>query len=115
MKKSRLLWALPAILLLWLMGTGCPALAEGKEPSDWTFMMYICGSDLESKHGLASYNMREIASMWFPAQTVASTDDGLELVDWNGSSVNLVMETGGEFDIAGYHSYEALYGVIFGE
>ena len=95
MKKSRLLWALPAILLLWLMGTGCPALAEGKEPSDWTFMMYICGSDLESKHGLASYNMREIASMWFPAQTVASTDDGLELVDWNGSSVNLVMETGG--------------------
>ena len=27
----------------------------------------------------------------------------------------VVMETGGEYDIAGYHSYEALYGVIFGE
>ena len=95
MKKTRLLWALPAILLLCLMGIGHPALAEGKEPAEWTFMMYICGTDLESKYGLASYNMREIASMWFPTQTIASTDEGLELVDWKASGVNLVMETGG--------------------
>ena len=95
MKKRRLPWLLPALLLLWLMSSSGAALAEGEAPSEWTFMMYMCGSDLESKHALASYNMREITSMWFPAQVVANTGDGVELVDWQASGVNLVMQTGG--------------------
>lgn len=44
---------------------------------EWTVMCYLCGTDLETKHGMATKNLEEIAS-------VLPTD-----------SVNLVIQTGG--------------------
>lgn len=84
------------LLLLLALPFGGAALAEPEELPEWTFMLYMCGSDLESVHGLASYNLREIASLWFPEKVVADTGDALELEDWHGGGdVNLVIETGG--------------------
>lgn len=103
MNKTRgHLWL--CLLLLWLVGIGVPAWAEAEDLPEWTFMMYMCGSDLESAQGLASYNLREIASMWFPEQVVVDAEGGLALADWQGGGVNLVMQTGGA---RRWHSMEA--------
>ncbi len=88
--KKRLLWAFTALLLL------CPGvLVQGEELSEWTFMMYMCGTDLESVYGMGSYNLGEITSLWFPEQVVVGTGDGVETVDWQADGVNLLVETGG--------------------
>lgn len=95
MRRTALCLLLALLASLALLNGGA-ALAESEDLPEWTFMLYLCGSDLESAHGLASYNLREIASLWFPEKVVADTDDGLDLVDWHGGGdVNLVIETGG--------------------
>lgn len=53
---------------------------EAKEPADWTVMIYLCGTDLESRAGMATYNLEEIA------KTVPA------------DSVNVVIQTGGTKD-----------------
>lgn len=77
------------------MGAGALALAEAEELPEWTFMLYMCGSDLESAHGLASNNLREITSLWFPQEVVVGTEDGVAETDWRGDGINLVVQTGG--------------------
>ncbi|MDD3336224.1 MAG: clostripain-related cysteine peptidase [Eubacteriales bacterium] len=47
------------------------------EKAQWTVLLYLCGTDLESNHGMASYNLQEIAK--------TSPND----------QVHFVMETGG--------------------
>ena len=88
-----------ALCLLALAGlsalTGPAARAEAAELSEWTVMMYMCGSDLESQNALASYNLREIASMWFPSKVAVNQETGIELVDWQAKGVNVLVETGG--------------------
>ncbi len=71
------------------------ARAEGEDLPEWTVMLYLCGSDLESRNGLATYNLNDIMDMWFPAQVTARTADGVALADWKTGSVNVVAETGG--------------------
>lgn len=65
-------------LALWAAAC-CGSLAESGEPSaEWTVMLYLCGSDLESgDFALATSNLRQIAKNVPP------------------ESVNLVVETGG--------------------
>ena len=44
-----------------------PAQAEESEEADeWTVMIYMCGSDLESKYSLGSENLKEIAAVAKP-------------------------------------------------
>ncbi|MEG2621260.1 MAG: clostripain-related cysteine peptidase [Clostridia bacterium] len=74
-------------LCLVLMLLGCTtALATedaattgvGESPkADWTVMFYLCGTDLESNYGMATYNLKEIS------QTKAT------------DNVHMVIETGG--------------------
>ncbi|MBR1606893.1 MAG: hypothetical protein IJ664_04210 [Clostridia bacterium] len=82
-----------AASLLW----SASALAE--ETAEWTVMFYLCGSDLESRHGLASGNLEEILEC-YPYSTLgsvfaeypenASIEERLA-----GMRVNVVVETGG--------------------
>ena len=86
------------MLLLMLLTLGTSALAEGtavqnvedtalpeaqtteeatKEKANWTVMLYLCGTDLESRAGMATYNLTEIAKT-FP-----------------NDAVNVVFQTGG--------------------
>ena len=96
-------WILCGLLAVMAALFCATAMAEEALP-EWTFMMYMCGSDLESEHGLASFNLREIASLRFPEKVMALTDEGLSLQDWQPGKVNLVVETGGAKT---WHSLEA--------
>lgn len=53
------------------------AYAAGNGSDEWTIMLYLCGTDLESNHGFASINLNEICNADIP-------DD-----------VNFLVETGG--------------------
>lgn len=50
---------------------------QSKEKADYTIMIYMCGSNLESKYNLATANLREIVSIEYP------------------NNVNVIIETGG--------------------
>jgi len=94
MRKS---WIVLLPLLLLSLLWAVPAL--GEEPAEWTVMFYLCGSDLESKHGLASGNLEEITQC-YPYSALSNiyaeypenvlTDEQLARM-----RVNVVVETGG--------------------
>ena len=80
------------------------ARAEGADandaPAEWTVLFYLCGSDLESRFGYASENLREIGEVHSPdeyAAYQAAADDGLSGVGAIGQTgtVNVLIETGG--------------------
>ena len=55
------------ILLIFLLCFLQPAQAEEPEAMDeWTVLIYICGSDLESKYSCASENLEEIVTVKKP-------------------------------------------------
>ena len=92
-KISVLLFSLLCIVLLRTM----PALAE--EPAEWTVMFYLCGSDLESKHGLATGNLEEIAGC-VPYSALSNVfsdypENVLSEEQMARMRVNVVVETGG--------------------
>ena len=72
------------------------ACAEPAEDAIWTVLIYLCGSDLESRNGMASYNLHEIMSASQPSRTVrvnynTRTIDEVEIKP----EINVVIETGG--------------------
>ena len=82
MKKRicRFIGVCMTVVMLMAMGTAAMAEAtpsEAKDAAKWTVMVYLCGTDLESRVGMATYNLKEIA------QTEANPE------------VNVVIETGG--------------------
>ena len=84
------------LCLLTLLGlTALSAGAARAETAEWTVMLYMCGTDLESKYALGTYNLNDIASMWFPKAVTARTESGLAMTDWSIDGVNLVVQTGG--------------------
>ncbi len=95
--KKVLFWLLTvALLAAALPALSEPAEADGAELAEWTVMFYLCGSDLESKHGYASGNLAEIAnvSSYAALRNLALRDD-LETPDTTPEGVNVVIETGG--------------------
>ncbi len=98
----RITTALLALMLAWCCGGGAlPAVAEteAEEPAEWTVLLYLCGSDLESKHGFATAALEEIARVeWtysIPAiqrlwGEAAGNDELL-----SPGRVDLLIETGG--------------------
>ena len=95
---------------LWLLVLSCaaallytaPARAEGTEgEAEWTVMFYMCGSDLESRYGYASENLKEIArcTPFFSSSEHELLPGDWDLVDETDQcgldGVNIVLETGG--------------------
>ena len=100
MRNQMRRWLCVCISVLMLLTMGVSALAEGTDTqsietaaipetqtteitakktdeADWTVMIYLCGTDLESRWGMATYNLSEIAK----------TDPN--------DAVNVVIQTGG--------------------
>lgn len=96
----RITWAVVLLGALLIF----PALAasgedEG-EPAEWTVMFYLCGSDLETEHSLATGNLDEITSVVYPENylELLLQDYGIELkrdLSTRQKKVNLLIETGG--------------------
>ena len=92
-----------AVLLLPAVIFGAAAaetVAEsGAEEADWTVMIYMCGSDLESQYSFATGNLREIAEIHEPENRIdAILDDVRDISDLKvkrPGKVHILLETGG--------------------
>ena len=100
MKRS--VAALLALTLIWLCLAETPraaARAEGDQPAEWKVLLYLCGSDLESKHGFASAALEEMLQVeWaYSIPTIqklwgeATEDDAPH----SPGRVEVLIETGG--------------------
>ena len=93
---------LTALMLLVGLLFVAPALSEEtvREPAEWTVMFYFCGSDLESRHSLATENLKDITEVIYPANYIARYSDGgdaepdADMASMPGI-VNVLVETGG--------------------
>ena len=106
MRKILLLLA-AALCLAALLITPAAAEAEEEEKpaeeeqAEWTVLFYMCGSDLESKYGYATGNLKEIASCVYPRDDVKNLllDESDELSQAlaypDPGKVNVLIETGG--------------------
>lgn len=91
--KNRVIW-LAALLCLLCFVPAWAGAEETPEPSEWTVMFYFCGSDLESGHGYASGNIREIAEC-MTYEAVGAYLTGQQAGEAGPDAVNVVLETGG--------------------
>ena len=76
----------------------CSAAEEERTQAEWTVMIYLCGSNLESDHGMASYNLREISEIGdvMTYEEVLNMTYGTSLPESSVSDkVNILLETGG--------------------
>ena len=97
MMKKALLILILLLLPLCFLGN---ALAEEAETMDeWTVLIYICGSDLESKYSCATSNLEEISRVEIPDSEIKKTinsitnETGVTLAE--AGKVNVLIETGG--------------------
>ena len=80
-----------------------PAIAEaqpGDDLDEWTVMFYFCGSDLESRHGLATGNLEEFTQLFYPRNMLEFLiDDAQNRLDAEmlkmAGKVHLLVQTGG--------------------
>ena len=94
-----------ALLIGILMGllALCIPMAAGAETSDdtdeWTVLVYMCGSDLESKYGYGTDNLKEILTCELPFDMLSLYTRETDDEDWKPYKVhygvNLLVETGG--------------------
>ena len=98
MKKTGL------IVVAWLLLalSGAWALAEGTEnvEDEWTVLIYLCGSDLESRYSYATENLQEICEAEYPESYLPLFDESYELGYSSDDmrelpKVNVLIETGG--------------------
>ena len=94
--------AMVAALLIALAIFALPALAENEgNEAEWTVMFYMCGSDLESRYGYATENLKDIAGChpYFNFEDHELLPGDWDLVDASDKcgldGVNVVIETGG--------------------
>ena len=100
--RKILLCLTAALCLAALLIAPAAAEAEAEEgQAEWTVLFYMCGSDLESKYGYATGNLKEIASCVYPRDDVKNLllDDSDELSQVlaypDPGKVNVLIETGG--------------------
>ena len=98
---------LTGIILNFLVLLCCSAMAEENKtetPADeWTVLIYLCGSDLESKYGYATENLEEIYEITYPynlqqvisAKTEEEQKQSLSTIARAIGNVNILIETGG--------------------
>ncbi len=104
MKKKqgfhRIIFGFLLFALIWMQSL--PVSAEetaSEEMADWTVMIYFCGSDLESLHGMATYNLKEMAGI-HPEITIEEFlnqkhGTNYPVQDPYHNHVNVVFQTGG--------------------
>ena len=72
---------------------------EDAETAEWTVLFYMCGSDLESKHGFATSNLKEIATVRDPISMMDTlrelSPEIAESANLQPGRVNVLFETGG--------------------
>ena len=87
------------LILLSLLFFSFSAAAEQTEgPDEWTVLIYMCGSDLESKYSFGTANLEEIATVEAPRSTVRDELEGInDLIESSSQTrkVNILIETGG--------------------
>ena len=94
------------LLAMGLFIAAVPSLAEeevsapGDENAEWTVMIYLCGSDLESQNGFATGNLQEIAEVHEPENRIGAVLQGKEDLPDDlqvklPGKVNIVLQTGG--------------------
>ena len=90
-----ILLTVAAILLLGMVSFA--SASEQAEMDEWTVMIYFCGSNLESKHSLASENLREISTVDYPFNdaNLYDQDGTLDHYLRDIGKVNILIETGG--------------------
>ena len=95
--RFRWWWACAAALIALLaLGFVPGAFAEADGAGDtWTVLIYMCGSDMETKAGMATCNLHEIMQAPHPSHTVRydAAAGGWADVDLR-SRVNVLVETG---------------------
>ena len=81
---------LPGILLACLLAAACASAetAPAGTQDEWTVLFYFCGSDLESKYGYASENLKDINAVY-------SLSGLLQQQEAGRGGVNILVETGG--------------------
>ena len=93
--RGKWMIALPAALLALLAFFALPALAENEgNEAEWTVMFYMCGSDLESKHGFATGNLEEIL-LCHPYNVIREVMETGSPETPSCLPVNVVVQTGG--------------------
>ena len=97
--------ALAAVLLLLCVGGFALAEEAGTAPDEWTVLFYFCGSDLESKYGYASDDLKEIKEISFPYD-YSNWDNFGAMRDIG--KVNVLIETGGS---QAWHTKEKNIGI----
>ena len=100
MKKGLVLLLMILCLAAAFPLTGSAAASAQEEQAEWTVLFYMCGSDLESRYGYATQNLKEIAGCSYPrVQTSEILTDLGELPEHAGipfqGRVNVLIETGG--------------------
>ena len=98
MKKMMKILLVLAVLLLFPTVRNAEAAAD--EPAEWTVIIYLCGSDLESEYGLATSNLEEIARVREPVNILGRIvgKDAEEILGGSvktAGTVNVLIETGG--------------------
>ncbi len=98
--KKGWIWMIAILAVFAVRTAPAPARAEAAEnegTAEWTVMFYLCGSDLESGHGYATENLKEIMTCKSYAKIWSMThgEAGDETPDPSPEGVNIVMETGG--------------------
>ena len=82
------------LTLLLLPRTVCCQAQEDTGKAKWTVMIYLCGSDIESRHKMATFNLQEIAGC--PAVLQAREEVTLgNTADIGFDQVQVVIQTGG--------------------
>ena len=93
-----LLIAAAAFLILFPYDTRTAAAAAESEKAEWTVLVYLCGSDLESKYSYATRNLQEIMTVDYPYDYLpVYTQEVTDLSDMirESGGVNVLIETGG--------------------
>ena len=65
--------------ILTLLLSACQAnnsVMKVQEPADWAIYWYLCGSDLESKHGAASLDIDEMLAVKLPEHVKVVIETG---------------------------------------
>ncbi len=88
------------LLLLACLFAAVPVLAETGELPEWTVLFYLCGSDLESRHGFASGIISAISECVNPVEALEIferiVDPKMDVLERKETEqVNVVIETGG--------------------
>ena len=91
------------LALLILTALALPALAEeasdAAAPADWTVLIYMCGSDMETNSGMATYNLREIMGSVLPEyDTRIDVASGKLDRGVLKPRINVAVETGGALE-----------------